>query len=238
MASNPIIQQNLTSFGCFNGLAPKKGPRFLTVALDFSAAIEIDIDLVIAQQGDQLEWVQTLFINNRLSAQPFISQNFLSNQVLEVPPNSQAYLPTLCPNQPRFSFKSNGGVICHVSFISVAMPALIWNVLSSAGGGGGGGSVATLRQIVSGSTDTSTSTDGTVAWASESGVAKTQTHYTGTAVSNVITYVDEEGDAGTNNITINATGGQTINELASFVMNINYQSVTMQFDGVSNWVII
>jgi hypothetical protein len=48
---------------------------------------------------------------------------------------------------------------------------------------------------------------------------------------------DESGGAATNNITVDCTGGQTINGAATNVINTNYGSVTVYSDG-ANWFTI
>jgi hypothetical protein len=50
------------------------------------------------------------------------------------------------------------------------------------------------------------------------------------------TFVDVDGTAGTSNITIDA-GVQTINGASTFVMNVDYQSVSMVLWGFGNWVV-
>lgn len=57
--------------------------------------------------------------------------------------------------------------------------------------------------------------------------------YTGVA-KQILVIGDGKGDAGTNNITINGSGGQLINGSASFVINRNYGAVLLICDG-SNW---
>lgn len=48
---------------------------------------------------------------------------------------------------------------------------------------------------------------------------------------------DEGGNAGTNNITIATTGGDTILGNSTYVINNNYTSISLYSDTVSNWVI-
>jgi hypothetical protein len=47
--------------------------------------------------------------------------------------------------------------------------------------------------------------------------------------------VDENGNAFTNNITINTTGGDTINGNSSYIINTNYETVSLYSNGSSNW---
>jgi hypothetical protein len=47
---------------------------------------------------------------------------------------------------------------------------------------------------------------------------------------------DERGTAGTDNITVNANGAETIDGAASTVININYGSVTLWYN--SGWHMI
>jgi len=58
----------------------------------------------------------------------------------------------------------------------------------------------------------------------------------GLATGTVITVKDGKGDAGTNNITINRNGAQTIDGANSKVLATNYGSLALVFDG-ANWQI-
>lgn len=59
---------------------------------------------------------------------------------------------------------------------------------------------------------------------------------TGLFAGYALTVVDGKGDAGFNNITVNAPGGHTINGASSFVIRSNYESVTFQYVGSSKWI--
>ena len=53
----------------------------------------------------------------------------------------------------------------------------------------------------------------------------------------IFVIVDGKGDAGTNNVTIDADGTETINGAATYVINENFGGIMLQFDG-TGWVII
>lgn len=95
----------------------------------------------------------------------------------------------------------------------------------------------TIRTIPSGTTDTATTADSIIAWNSSSAAPKSQTIPAGTFNGQAFTVVDEMGTAQTYNITITISGG-TINNAATFVMNLNGQSITMKWNGGSNYIIV
>lgn len=100
--------------------------------------------------------------------------------------------------------------------------------------------IGTLRQVSSGTTDSATSADGTVAWNSSSALAKTESLYACSSGSrgNLLTVVDEKGTAGTYPITLSPAGGNTINGGSTYIMAFNNQSTTLQCAGSDgNWVV-
>lgn len=54
----------------------------------------------------------------------------------------------------------------------------------------------------------------------------------------VVNIVDTGGNAGTNNITINPTGSDTIQGTTTTLMNIDHLSLTFKSNGVDNWMVI
>jgi hypothetical protein len=60
---------------------------------------------------------------------------------------------------------------------------------------------------------------------------------TAPALPAIFTIKDAKGDAGTNNITVFPTAGFTIDGAASFVMNSNYQSITLLWSGTNYFII-
>lgn len=105
-------------------------------------------------------------------------------------------------------------------------------VATLAGGGG------TIREINSGTSDTATTNDSVIAWNSSSASPKTENIPAGTFNGQSFTVVDEYGTAQLYNITINILGGATINGASSYVIAANNESVTMKWNGTSNYIII
>lgn len=95
-----------------------------------------------------------------------------------------------------------------------------------------------VRKITSGSADTATFSDKTIAWNSNSGIAKAQAIQACAAgrVGADLTIIDEQGDANTNNITITPLSG-TINGAATKVINTVNGFVHLTCDGGTNYLV-
>lgn len=104
----------------------------------------------------------------------------------------------------------------------------------------GGGSSTALRVIPSGSSDTATTSDGTLAWSSSATLNKTESLYACTSAqkSLAVTIVDEIGTAGTYPIAVTPNGINTINNAAINYISINNASLTIQCDGNGNWIVL
>lgn len=96
-----------------------------------------------------------------------------------------------------------------------------------------------LRIIASGTTDSATSLDVTLAWNSASASGKTETLYACSSGSKggIIIVKDEKGTAGTYPITVAPSGINTIDNAATYIMAFNYQSTQFQCDGLGNWLV-
>lgn len=99
------------------------------------------------------------------------------------------------------------------------------------------GASATPRLINSGSSDVATTSDGLIVWKSAATTAKSQSIPAATALGETHTIKDAQGNCATYNITITPTSG-TIDFTSTFVMNVNYMSITLVSDGAGNWMII
>ena len=96
-----------------------------------------------------------------------------------------------------------------------------------------------LRIIASGTTDTATAADVTIAWNSAATSAKTESLYAcGSAQKgDQITIKDEKGNSSTYPVGIDANGGNTIDGLSVYYLAFNLQSAWLQCDGSGNWIV-
>ena len=137
---------------------------------------------------------------------------------------------------------AGGGLLAYNAY--GAAPPLPFNciingVLLSPCFGGGGGSANNIRVITSGSVDTVLTNDITVAWDSPAAAAKTENVPPCSSLNKakIYTFKDEYGNAQTYPITIVAASG-TIDGLGTFVLRTNLSAMTMQCDGISNYVVL
>lgn len=107
------------------------------------------------------------------------------------------------------------------------------------GGGGSSGFTPNIRLITTGNVDAVAPTDVTVVW--DSAVASTKTETApdcGPAnKARILTFKDMIGSAQAFPITISAPSS-TIDGSATFVLRTNKSSMTMQCDGISNYVVL
>lgn len=93
------------------------------------------VDLTIPTTNGIIPTIQTIFVDNSASSGTLTIQASQTNQVLQVPPLSQAYLPILAPNPPLLTFGAIGGAIAaHIQLMNVPMPIGVWNTVSPASG--------------------------------------------------------------------------------------------------------
>ena len=141
MTANSINSSLLTAYQVSNGKAPRRGPKAVYQLLDFSVANPLFLDLVVAQDMDRLEFVQTLYIDNSSTTSPVIVQCLMSQQKITCPPLAQGYFPILVPEAgPKFVFQTTGTPIIPVGFCSMAMPCTVWNTQNVFGAAGNQGS--------------------------------------------------------------------------------------------------
>lgn len=96
-----------------------------------------------------------------------------------------------------------------------------------------------FRNISSGTTDTATVSDNTIAWNSSSASGKTETLYAcGSGQKGFPLYIkDEVGTAGTYPITLAPNGGNTIDNSALAYVAFNLQGVQLRCNGLGNWIV-
>lgn len=96
-----------------------------------------------------------------------------------------------------------------------------------------------IRTVSTGTTDSATSLDGTIAWNSATTGAKTETLYACNSGSkaNKLVIKDQYPSASTYSITLTPNGSDTIDGSASYILAFNLQSVTIQCNGSGSWLV-
>lgn len=119
-----------SAWATYNGYVPKMGPKAIGVSFVLVANVSQDIDLAKEELVKQLDFVQTLFIDNSQGTGTITINSKVHNQRLAVPPSSLAYLPVLSADQSQFTITSTSNATVPVSFINVPMPAIVWNTVT------------------------------------------------------------------------------------------------------------
>lgn len=109
-----------------NGTPPCNGAKVIPFIMDFNAASVYDFDFTQQQQGGQIDYIQTAFIDNTLNAQNLIVTVGASQQRIQVPKNSAGYFTLLAPNPLKCSFTTTGLVLVYVGFINFYIPPTVW----------------------------------------------------------------------------------------------------------------
>lgn len=123
-----IVSQSLSFQKAANQSTP---PGCQAVMVRYVAALDIGpadvLDLRQQILTGYINAIQAVFIDNRQNGSPVTVLSDSAIQALEIPANSQAWLPILVvPGAETFSFFSSGGVVVPFIFVNVAMPASVW----------------------------------------------------------------------------------------------------------------
>ncbi len=112
----------LTAFKVANGLAPRNGPLAMMVPLIFSAANGgiITFDLYKEQSQDEIEFIQSIWVENHANPNPIEIQVLGTNQILKVPANTQGIYPLIAP--------SPVSLICRTATYPLTMKLLLMNM--------------------------------------------------------------------------------------------------------------
>jgi hypothetical protein len=131
MASGGLSTQatiNSTFQPVFNAAVPKEGPKAIPLVLDFTAVQTIQVDLTQQQQSARISFLQGAFIDNSQNMSPLSIQSGQSQQVVTIPPQSQAFMPLLLPNPPIFNAATLGSAKVTIIVLNVPMDIAVWSV--------------------------------------------------------------------------------------------------------------
>lgn len=107
---------------------PEQGSKGVVVNFDFTAAgsngAPINGDLTLEQQNNQIGFIQSIWIDNRLAAQPFTLTFLGLNYVIQVRAGRQGSYPVYgASGDVKFTANANGGIIL--------VPTIMFNFLET-----------------------------------------------------------------------------------------------------------
>src|SRR5690606_609081 len=95
-----------SAVGIFNGLAPmlndEAAPKTLPYRFDFSSVSEIKDDLLTENIVGEIQFVQSIYINNRDNNAEFRIKFLVTNQEVICPANAIVLAPVIATNQVQF----------------------------------------------------------------------------------------------------------------------------------------
>jgi hypothetical protein len=97
---------------------PAEGPKAIPINLDFTSETAYTFDYTSMQQRTFISMVQTVWVDNSLSAAVLTITIPSSQQTLKIPAGIQGYFTVICPNPVKISFGSTGGVVCQVTLLN------------------------------------------------------------------------------------------------------------------------
>lgn len=124
----PAVSQVKAAFQCFNGYAPANGPKSIALLTDFTTDTFIDFDLTLELAMQDIEFIQSMFVDNVGNAQALTFAFQISQQRIVVPAQKQGTFPIIAPSPLKFRVSTTNGVGIAPSIIllNVPMPIATW----------------------------------------------------------------------------------------------------------------
>lgn len=119
----------LSAFSIFNGLSPQQGPKALRFNADFSTVLSIDLDLTKEQDLHQIDFIQSVFIDNIGSTSRLTIEINGVPFPLMVPALSQGMFPLVHSGHFKCKLSVNAVQTEPVSlvFLNVPQPYILWD---------------------------------------------------------------------------------------------------------------
>ena len=107
-------------------VTPLEGPRAVGVNFDFTKGATLNFGVRFSDIGMSL--LQSMFVDNRNNSASVTFQIAISNQLVVVPPYSQAFMPCLFIGKDSLNIvgTSAGNVLVPVQFLNTYVDPLIW----------------------------------------------------------------------------------------------------------------
>ena len=115
-------------YGTYNAVLPKEGPKVFAFNLDFAAAKQQDVDLVLAIQNNTISFVQSWYIDNSKNAVAITVETAGTGQRITIPAGKQAYMPMFIPDEARLTLTTTpaAGLVVPFFVTNVPVTPCVW----------------------------------------------------------------------------------------------------------------
>lgn len=120
---------DLVAFQTYNGFAPKEKPKVLPITLDFSTYTSVDINLLNENTKGVLQFVQSIYIDNKDNADPLEVTIPVTGQRITCPSSCQGTFPIYAVDQFQATFACVGGNDAKVHLCNFAQPYSVWQTI-------------------------------------------------------------------------------------------------------------
>lgn len=123
---------NATGLGIvniLNGETPCLGPKCIPYTANFALGNRYDFDLTQFIQNNQLENIQTIYVDNSANGNILTITMVGTNQTVVVPKNSCGYYTILMPKLASFSAVTSGTVLVYFAMLNFYIPPTVWSTL-------------------------------------------------------------------------------------------------------------
>lgn len=128
MVDTPINTNLFQPLNLKNSAIPSQGPRGIPMTFDWTVSQSYSCDMSYVTTQKQLEYVQTIFVDNSTNAFAITVKEAMLPQTLTVPPYSQAYLPILSGIQPKLTIASAGATgSTKIVFLNIPVTPSVWS---------------------------------------------------------------------------------------------------------------
>lgn len=120
----------LGAFQVFNGRAPSGVPKVIPLRFDISAVANYYIDLSVDEAFQNIEFIQSVFIDNAENPAAVTLTFEISGQRIIAPPLSQGYYTVFAPEQTKFTLSTTIHATAQprVLLLNIPVACCIWKV--------------------------------------------------------------------------------------------------------------
>lgn len=120
----------LVAFKTSNGYAPKQGPKVVPINLAFSVStLVVNVDLLIENTDGDIDFVQSIYIDNKDNAAPLEVLIPITGQRITCPSAAQGTFPIYGVDQFQATFTCIGENSAKVHLCNFPQPYSVWTTV-------------------------------------------------------------------------------------------------------------